>query len=57
MDTAMAASSHMLRQGGCATRLAFSDNAFSALNISTTTSTCKFVCCAQKTTCRHSITK
>jgi hypothetical protein len=40
MDNAIAASSHRFRHGGCTTRLAFSDSAFSALNISTTTSTC-----------------
>lgn len=36
----MAACSHRLRHGGCRNRLSFSDSAFSALNISTTTSTC-----------------
>ena len=39
MDTAMAANSHKLLQGGNVSKLLFSLSALSALNISTTTST------------------
>lgn len=39
MDTAMAASSHTLLQGGSCSKLLFSLSAFRELNISTTTNT------------------